>query len=356
MEDRYDVAIAGGSFAGLACAAALGRDRRVVVLDRRPIGHGETSACALPVSTVHYLGLDETIEETQEDVVVWVRDRPHRFALPEPYCTIDYRAFCERLAETSGAEIRIAAVERRDGDALVLAGGERVSARFLVDAAGWRRVLDPAGALDSQAEWLSFGAEEHVAYPDVRRVRGLHVYVRRDLARRGYAWNFPAGDHARAGAASYCKAPLQPGMQALRERETMGPPRARQGGALPHRLREPVADGVLYVGDAAGHCLPLTAEGIRTAIAFASAAGQLMEEALAGRMSDDEARRRYAEAVLQHAPHFRRLLRYQRVLPALPPTLLRMFAVGLARSPAGSWLTRHYVRRIRVGALPGLGG
>ena len=356
MEARYDVAIAGGSFAGLACAAALGRDRRVLVLDRLPIGHGETSACALPVSTVRYLGLDETIEETQDQVVVWVQDRPHSFVLPEPYCTIDYRAFCERLAERCGAEIRIQAVEGRDGDALILAGGERVTARFLVDAAGWRRVLDPVGALDSQAEWLSFGAEEHVAYPAVRRVRGLHVYIRRDLARRGYAWNFPAGDHARAGAASYCKAPLQPGMKALRERETMGPPRARQGGVLPHRLREPVVDGVLYVGDAAGHCLPLTAEGIRTAIAFASAAGQLMEEALAGRMSDDEARRRYAEAVLQHAPHFRRLLRYQRVFPALPPWLLRGFALALAASPAGSWLTRSYVRRIRVGALPGLGG
>jgi flavin-dependent dehydrogenase len=244
----------------------------------------------------------------------------------------------------------------RDGDALVLAGGERVPARFLVDAAGWRRVLDPAGAFDSQAEYLSFGAEEHVAYPDVRHVRGLHVYVRRDLARRGYAWNFPAGDHARAGAASYCKAPLQPGMKALRERETMGAPRAKQGGALPHRLREPVVDGVLYVGDAAGHCLPLTAEGIRTAIAFATAAGQLMEEALAGRMSDDEARRRYAEAVLHHAPHFRRLLRYQRVFPALPPALLRLFTLAMAKSPAGPWFSRRYVRRIRVGALPGLGG
>jgi menaquinone-9 beta-reductase len=354
VADRYDVAIAGGSFAGLACAAALGGNRRVVVLDRRPIGDGETSACALPVSTVRYLGLDETIEETQDEVVVWVQDRAHRFRLPEPYCTIDYRAFCERLAARCGAEIRIESVTGRDGDALTLTGGERIEARFLVDAAGWRRVLDPAGALDSQAEYLSFGAEEHVVYPDVRHVRGLHVYVRRDLARRGYAWNFPAGDHARAGAASYCKAPLQPGMKALREREAMGPPRARQGGALPHRLREPVVDGVLFVGDAAGHCLPLTAEGIRTAIAFADAAGRLMEEALAGRMSDDEARRRYAETVLRHAPHFRQLLRYQRVFPALPPTLLRAFTAAMARTPAGPWFTRRYVRRIQVGALPGL--
>src|SRR4051812_13926905 len=145
-------------------------------------------------------------------------------------------------------------------------------------------------------------------------------------------------------------------MRALGTRETWGPPRARRGGALPHRLREPVGDGVLYVGDAAGHCLPLTAEGIRTAIAFATAAGQLMEEALAGRMSDDEARRRYAETVLQHAPHFRQLLRYQRVFPALPPTLLRLFTLALAKSPAGPWFTQRYVRRITVGALPDIGG
>ena len=39
-----------------------------------------------------------------------------------------------------------------------------------------------------------------------------------------------------------------------------------QGNWIPHRLRDATEDGVFFVGDSAGHCLPLTAEGIRTAL------------------------------------------------------------------------------------------
>ncbi len=40
----YDVIIAGGSFAGLAVANQL-RGQRVLLIDRKPIGSGRTSAC-----------------------------------------------------------------------------------------------------------------------------------------------------------------------------------------------------------------------------------------------------------------------------------------------------------------------
>jgi flavin-dependent dehydrogenase len=350
MEQR-EVAIAGASFAGLACAAALGRERDVLLLDRRPVGEGETSACALPVSTVRRLGLDETIEQTHDDVSLWVAERRHRFALPEPYCTVDYRRFCQGLAARCGAELRVQAVTGREGDLLLLEDGGRVQARFLVDAAGWRRVLGAGGPLDSSAPGLTVGAEEHVAYPAVRHVEGLHIYVRPDLAERGYAWNFPSGDHARAGVCSYRKAPLAPGMRALRERDEMGRARARQGGVIPHRLLPAVEGGVLFVGDAAGQCLPLTAEGIRTAIAFATAAGELIEGALAGRLTDHEARRRYAALVARHEAHYRAMLRYQRWLPALPPRLLRSVTWALEASGAGRSFTRRYVQRIQLGQV-----
>ena len=41
-----------------------------------------------------------------------------------------------------------------------------------------------------------------------------------------------------------------------------------QGNWIPHQLRSAVEDGVFFAGDSAGHCLPLTAEGIRTALYF----------------------------------------------------------------------------------------
>ena len=47
-----------------------------------------------------------------------------------------------------------------------------------------------------------------------------------------------------------------------------------QGNWIPHALRDATEDGVFFVGDSAGHCLPLTAEGIRTALYFGLACGR----------------------------------------------------------------------------------
>ena len=47
-----------------------------------------------------------------------------------------------------------------------------------------------------------------------------------------------------------------------------------QGNWIPHRLRAATEDGIFFVGDSAGHCLPLTAEGIRTALYFGIACGR----------------------------------------------------------------------------------
>ena len=52
----------------------------------------------------------------------------------------------------------------------------------------------------------------------------------------------------------------------------------------------PTEDGVFFVGDSAGHCLPLTAEGIRTALYFGLACGRELRGVVEGR---GRARRRW---------------------------------------------------------------
>ncbi len=47
-----------------------------------------------------------------------------------------------------------------------------------------------------------------------------------------------------------------------------------QGNWIPHKIRSAVDDGVFFAGDSAGHCIPLTAEGIRTALYFGLACGR----------------------------------------------------------------------------------
>ena len=55
-----------------------------------------------------------------------------------------------------------------------------------------------------------------------------------------------------------------------------------QGNWIPHQLRAAVEDGVFFAGDSAGHCLPLTAEGIRTALYFGLACGRELRAVLDG--------------------------------------------------------------------------
>ena len=68
-----------------------------------------------------------------------------------------------------------------------------------------------------------------------------------------------------------------------------------QGNWIPHKLRPATADGVFFVGDSAGHCLPLTAEGIRTAFYFGIACGRELRRVVEGRADARAALRRYGD-------------------------------------------------------------
>src|SRR5438270_316141 len=70
-------------------------------------------------------------------------------------------------------------------------------------------------------------------------------------------------------------------------------PKRFQGNWIPHALRDATEDGVFFVGDSAGHCLPLTAEGIRTALYFGLGCGRELREVLGGRQTKDQALARY---------------------------------------------------------------
>jgi flavin-dependent dehydrogenase len=95
-----------------------------------------------------------------------------------------------------------------------------------------------------------------------------------------------------------------------------------QGNWFPHRLRPAAQDGVFYVGDSAGHCFPLSGEGIRTAFYFGIACGRELRAVLAGERSREDALERYGAFSASHARAFGLALRLQRLIPALPPRVL----------------------------------
>ena len=95
-----------------------------------------------------------------------------------------------------------------------------------------------------------------------------------------------------------------------------------QGNWIPHRLRPAASDGIFFAGDSAGHCLPLTAEGIRTALYFGIACGRELRAVLEGRKDRTAALRSYAAFSASHRWKFEAMLRVQRLVPRVEPRLL----------------------------------
>jgi menaquinone-9 beta-reductase len=117
-----------------------------------------------------------------------------------------------------------------------------------------------------------------------------------------------------------------------------------QGNWIPHKLRQGTGRGVFFAGDSAGHCLPLTAEGIRTALYFGIALGRELRAVVAGEQTREEALRRYAEFNDSHEWKFRWMLRAQRMVPRVPPRILAPLIRVLGARRLVSWAFRHYLR------------
>ena len=117
-----------------------------------------------------------------------------------------------------------------------------------------------------------------------------------------------------------------------------------QGNWIPHRLRSATEDDIFFVGDSAGHCLPLTAEGIRTAFYFGIACGRELRQVLDGRVTRRGALERYSAFSERHLWHFTWLLRVQRLIPRVPPRMLAVALRGMSTDAFVRWSFTHYLR------------
>jgi flavin-dependent dehydrogenase len=109
-------------------------------------------------------------------------------------------------------------------------------------------------------------------------------------------------------------------------------------------MRDPVEDGILFVGDSAGHCLPTTAEGIRPAFYFGLAAGRELRAVLEGRRSREEALARYAAFCEQRRRAFDWLLRVQHLVGRVNPTpLMTPILRAMTSERFLAWSFGHYL-------------
>jgi len=337
----YDVLVCGASFAGLAVARELrSTDARVLVLDRYEIGERQTSACAAPTEWLLSLGLEGSIRQTFGSLLVHTPHAQARWPLPFTFSTFDYRTLCGLLWEQRGfgTEFETATVSGRTGTTVHTDRGD-VSAPLIVDALGWRRVLGVGDNVQPPNARLSRGLEVHPGGSGA----DLELWIDREVIRAGYGWSFPAADEVRVGVGSFdphdhVKDPT------VRLASELGRDAVRyQGNWIPHRLRPAVEDGVFFAGDSAGHCLPLTAEGIRTAFYFAIACGRELRAVLEGRSSATGALERYGAFSASHRTKFEAMLLAQRAVPRLHPRALGAVVRAFGRRRLSHWGFGHYL-------------
>jgi menaquinone-9 beta-reductase len=353
LSGEWDVLVCGASFAGLTLARELGGSgARVLVLDRYEIGERQTSACGAPTAWLENLGLAGSIRQTFNELDFHTPYTDTVMRLPWSFSVFDYPELCRLLWEQAGdatfetakvsglANERPAAGSRVDPEHVFEVETDRgvVSAPIVVDCLGWRRVLGAAGYQPPDGP-LSRGLEVHPAGRGDR----MELWIERGVVPAGYGWSFPAGDELRVGVGSFDPRfhVKQPTVE-LADRLEL-PPDGYQGNWIPHRLREATEGGVFFCGDSAGHCLPLTAEGIRTAFYFGIAAGREIRAVVEGRQDRDAALRSYAAFNARHRWQFEWMLRVQKLIPRVPPRLLAPALRGLSNDAFVRWSFNRYL-------------
>jgi flavin-dependent dehydrogenase len=377
LQGDCDVLVCGASFAGLAIARELaGSGARVLVIDRYEIGERQTSACGVPTTWLDALRLRGALLQTFGELVVHTPWKSSRWRLPWTFSTFDYRELCALMWEQARSEggaggrrpagrngdasrrlvspgfgraplsrsnetvFETATVQGREGNTVHTDRGE-LHAPLIVDALGWRRTLSRATPIQPPNARLSRGLEVHPHGSGAE----MELWIDPRYIRAGYGWSFPARDEVRVGVGSFWPTHhvKEPTVRLAHDLDL--PPDGYQGNWIPHQLRSAVEDGVFFVGDSAGHCLPLTAEGIRTAFYFGIACGRELRTVLAGHSTREQALSRYCAFSDSHKWKFSSLLLSQRVIGRLTPTPAVTALARAFESPrVCEWAFEHYMR------------
>ena len=263
----YDVLICGASFAGLAVARELaGSGARRWSLDRYEIGERQTSACAPHRVAARRWASRAPRARRSTTLVVHTPHGTVRYQLPWTFSTFDYRELCELLGEQSDAEFETAKVE-----------GPRPATAMRP-----HRPRRPLRAADRRRARLA---------PDPRRAATATSRPTRRSRAGSRCTRTATATTSRSGSTAATSPPATAGASPPRDELRIGvgsfDPRFHvkdttvllaedldrdavryQGNWIPHKLRRATEGGVFFAGDSAGHCLPLTAEGIRTALYF----------------------------------------------------------------------------------------
>jgi menaquinone-9 beta-reductase len=347
LSGERDVLICGASFAGLAIARELaGSGTDVLIVDRYEIGERQTSACGIPTEWLERLGLMESERQRFDTLVMHTPHGTARYRLPWTFSTFDYRQLCQILWRDCDAAFETAKVNGRaataNGDGRIAIETDRgtITAPLVVDALGWRRMLANGDGYQPPDAPLSRGLEVHPAGES----DDLAIWIDRKYVPAGYGWSFPARDELRIGIGSFDPRFHVKDTTVELTHDLGKEPNEYQGNWIPHKLRRATEGGVFFAGDSAGHCLPLSAEGIRTALYFGMALGQELRGVVERRQTRAEAESNYASFHDTHEWKFKWMLRVQKLIPRVPPRVLAPLLKLMSSKRFVDWSFTHYLR------------
>ncbi|MCX5751129.1 MAG: hypothetical protein NT099_05630 [Candidatus Saganbacteria bacterium] len=258
MVMKYDVIIAGASFAGLAVAKQL--KGNILLIDKDDVGEGQTSACATPISLIEKCNAQDSIQEIHNVFSVYVGNKLIDLDLEEPFVAFDYRKFCKSMFKDLRVEFKKTIIRSVNCKSVSTDDGD-FEADYIVDCRGYK----------GNSRNSIFGLETEIEY----KTQNLQFYLTSSFVKNGYGWAFPCGDRTRFGVAKIGTEGTKDLLEKFLAKFGLVPSKIH-GGFIPSQLQIPVRDNIFFVGDSAGQCVPFSLEGIRPAIYFGTICGKLI--------------------------------------------------------------------------------
>jgi len=328
MVQRFDLAIVGGSFAGLACArsAAL-RGLKVAVLDAKPEPGARVRTTGIIVKEASdEFDLPSGLMRKVRGVRLYAPD-DRSLDLSAPgyfFQATDMPGLMRWMAEEAARAGATLMYDRKFAGGLEYARGVAmgdIHASFLVGADGARSRVAETFGLGRNVNFvagLEIECEKLAGIDD----RFLHCFADSRIAPGYIAWMVPGVDATQIGVAA--SRPHRPDLAGLLRRLKAHfdvrdiRVTSRRSGLIPSGgvVRNLGTARVMLVGDAAGMVSPVTGGGIHTALHFGRRAAMLVADHL-----DDRGVHPVA-AMTREAPRYRAKLMLRRLLDLAPPNAL----------------------------------